>query len=274
MPGRPLLSRLYGDPFALAYLGICATLTVWALASSTAEHEDASLAGVIPVLATAPVSIAALALPGARGLRPGCGAGRTGQRGGHHLVFTPSARRETLTRGGQGPPPPPAALAEPAAPRTRTDVDRAQLSAAAHRARLPRQGRHTAHAECAHLTAARFRGARARAGPRWAVALSGARVTDGPHAGADRGAAGVGPRCAPTRPVRRRGDGPAPGRRRCPHRGAAGACVAEPARTGFTPPPCRTRPYRRGRPPGSPRPVVVPTRSSCPRGRGGRPSGR
>ncbi len=63
MPGRPLLSRLYGDPFALAYLGICAALTVWALASSTAEHEDASLAGVIPVLATAPVSIAALALP-------------------------------------------------------------------------------------------------------------------------------------------------------------------------------------------------------------------
>ncbi|MER6833793.1 hypothetical protein ABT320_07310 [Streptomyces cellulosae] len=64
MPGRPLLNRLYGDAFALTYLAVCAALTVWALAAGTAEHEDASLAGVIPVLATAPVSIAALALPG------------------------------------------------------------------------------------------------------------------------------------------------------------------------------------------------------------------
>ncbi|NUV54035.1 hypothetical protein G6W51_14180 [Streptomyces coelicolor] len=61
---RPLLRRLYGDTFALAYLGICAALTVWAFAASAGENEDASLAGVIPVLATAPVSIAALALPG------------------------------------------------------------------------------------------------------------------------------------------------------------------------------------------------------------------
>ncbi|MDT6986516.1 SCO4225 family membrane protein [Streptomyces lusitanus] len=62
LPAR--LRHLYGDAFALAYLGACAALTVWALAASTAENEDAFLAGVIPVLATAPVSVVALALPG------------------------------------------------------------------------------------------------------------------------------------------------------------------------------------------------------------------
>ncbi|MEU2447669.1 hypothetical protein ABZ588_29715 [Streptomyces althioticus] len=65
-PDRPLLRRLYGDAFALVYLGVCAALTVWAFAASAGENEDASLAGVVPVLATAPVSVAALALPGGR----------------------------------------------------------------------------------------------------------------------------------------------------------------------------------------------------------------
>ncbi|EMF26632.1 SCO4225 family membrane protein [Streptomyces pseudogriseolus] len=70
MTGRPdrtlpaRLRALYGDPFALAYLGACAALTAWALAASAGHNEDASLAGVIPVLATAPVSVIALALPG------------------------------------------------------------------------------------------------------------------------------------------------------------------------------------------------------------------
>ncbi len=64
---RTLLGRLrhlYGDVFALLYLAVCAGLTVWAFAVSAGENEDASFAGVIPVLATAPASLVLLALPG------------------------------------------------------------------------------------------------------------------------------------------------------------------------------------------------------------------
>ncbi|MFJ8182734.1 SCO4225 family membrane protein [Streptomyces sp. NPDC096105] len=64
---RTLLARLrhlYGDVFALVYLGVCAALTVWAIVVSAGDNEDASFAGVIPVLATAPGSLVGLALPG------------------------------------------------------------------------------------------------------------------------------------------------------------------------------------------------------------------
>ncbi|WP_435834156.1 SCO4225 family membrane protein [Streptomyces albogriseolus] len=64
---RTLLARLrhlYGGVFALVYLGVCAALTVWAFVASAGENEDASFAGVIPVLATAPGSLVGLALPG------------------------------------------------------------------------------------------------------------------------------------------------------------------------------------------------------------------
>ncbi|CAL9488057.1 hypothetical protein ABT368_09845 [Streptomyces althioticus] len=69
MPGRDrtLLTRLrhlYSDVFALAYLGVCVALTVWAFAAGAGGNEDASFAGVIPVLATAPASLVGLALPG------------------------------------------------------------------------------------------------------------------------------------------------------------------------------------------------------------------
>ncbi|MDX3129532.1 hypothetical protein PV367_06880 [Streptomyces europaeiscabiei] len=47
----------------LAYLGVCAVLLVWALVVTAGESTDASMAGVIPLLATAPVSLVLLVLP-------------------------------------------------------------------------------------------------------------------------------------------------------------------------------------------------------------------
>ncbi|MGW8379771.1 hypothetical protein [Streptomyces sp. ODS28] len=49
--------------FALVYLAICAGLLIWAVAVSSVEQPDASMAGVIPLFATAPVSLILLALP-------------------------------------------------------------------------------------------------------------------------------------------------------------------------------------------------------------------
>jgi hypothetical protein len=47
----------------LAYLGVCAVLLIWALAVTAGESTDASMAGVIPLLATAPASLVLLVLP-------------------------------------------------------------------------------------------------------------------------------------------------------------------------------------------------------------------
>ncbi|MGW6208333.1 SCO4225 family membrane protein [Streptomyces sp. NPDC055089] len=48
---------------ALVYLGVCAVLLAWALVVDARETTDASMAGVIPFLATAPGSLAFLMLP-------------------------------------------------------------------------------------------------------------------------------------------------------------------------------------------------------------------
>ncbi|UNZ21463.1 hypothetical protein [Streptomyces sp. 891-h] len=48
---------------ALLYLAVCAALLVWAVVVSAGDNPDASLAGVVPLLATAPVSLVLLALP-------------------------------------------------------------------------------------------------------------------------------------------------------------------------------------------------------------------
>lgn len=48
-------------PLALAYLALCAALLVWALITTTTSDE--SMAGVIPLLATAPASLVLLFLP-------------------------------------------------------------------------------------------------------------------------------------------------------------------------------------------------------------------
>ncbi|MEV0223110.1 hypothetical protein [Streptomyces sp. NPDC050704] len=47
----------------LVYLGVCAVLLVWALVVTAADSSDESMAGVIPLLATAPTSLVLLVLP-------------------------------------------------------------------------------------------------------------------------------------------------------------------------------------------------------------------
>ncbi|WP_308013253.1 SCO4225 family membrane protein [Streptomyces beigongshangae] len=52
------LGYLLSDLFALSYLGLCTVLLGWALL----ENSDGSMAGVIPLFATAPTSIVPLLL--------------------------------------------------------------------------------------------------------------------------------------------------------------------------------------------------------------------
>ncbi|MEU6256690.1 hypothetical protein [Streptomyces sp. NPDC047043] len=59
VPRRPRLSA--GGTIALVYVVICAALFIWALVVSA--NSDESMAGVIPLLATAPVSLVLLVLP-------------------------------------------------------------------------------------------------------------------------------------------------------------------------------------------------------------------
>ncbi|MEU5342177.1 MULTISPECIES: SCO4225 family membrane protein [unclassified Streptomyces] len=63
--GRSVLRRLrdHVGAVGLAYLGVCAVLLVWALVVTAGESTDASVAGVIPLLATAPASLVLLVLP-------------------------------------------------------------------------------------------------------------------------------------------------------------------------------------------------------------------
>ncbi|MDX3862766.1 SCO4225 family membrane protein [Streptomyces europaeiscabiei] len=63
--GRSVTRRLrdHVGVVGLAYLGVCAVLLVWAVVVTAGESTDASMAGVIPLLATAPVSLVLLVLP-------------------------------------------------------------------------------------------------------------------------------------------------------------------------------------------------------------------
>ncbi|MBK3562557.1 MULTISPECIES: SCO4225 family membrane protein [unclassified Streptomyces] len=58
------LGRNLRNPFALAYLGLCAALLVWAIAVTVPADSDGAMAAVVPLMATAPVSLVLLALPG------------------------------------------------------------------------------------------------------------------------------------------------------------------------------------------------------------------
>ncbi|WP_416977121.1 SCO4225 family membrane protein [Streptomyces sp. T028] len=51
------------DVLALVYLGVCAALLIWALVVTALDDSGESMAGVIPLLATAPASLVVLALP-------------------------------------------------------------------------------------------------------------------------------------------------------------------------------------------------------------------
>lgn len=57
------LRKALTTPAALVYLALCAALLIWALAVSAGDSSDESMAGVIPLLATAPFSLVLLALP-------------------------------------------------------------------------------------------------------------------------------------------------------------------------------------------------------------------
>ncbi|KQX62237.1 hypothetical protein [Streptomyces sp. Root1310] len=68
-PRRPrhrLLHRVgqaLGDVFALVYLALCAGLLVWAFVVTALDSSDESMAGVIPLFATAPAGFVVLVLP-------------------------------------------------------------------------------------------------------------------------------------------------------------------------------------------------------------------
>lgn len=51
------------DLTALAYAVICVALLIWAVAVTAMDSTDESMAGVIPLLATAPTSLLFLTLP-------------------------------------------------------------------------------------------------------------------------------------------------------------------------------------------------------------------
>ncbi|MFF1921857.1 SCO4225 family membrane protein [Streptomyces sp. NPDC058221] len=62
-PGRvPRLA--VGDVIALVYLVACAGLLIWACVVTAIDDSGESMAGVVPLLASAPVSLVLLMLPG------------------------------------------------------------------------------------------------------------------------------------------------------------------------------------------------------------------
>ncbi|WP_327695897.1 SCO4225 family membrane protein [Streptomyces sp. NBC_00459] len=63
--GRSILRRLrdHIGVVGLGYLVVCAVLLAWALVVTIGDSSDESMAGVIPLLATAPASFVLLVLP-------------------------------------------------------------------------------------------------------------------------------------------------------------------------------------------------------------------
>lgn len=57
------LRLAFTDVVALCYLGLCAALLVWAFAVSAFDDSGESMAGVIPMFATAPTSLILFVLP-------------------------------------------------------------------------------------------------------------------------------------------------------------------------------------------------------------------
>lgn len=65
-PGRPPLHRRFVGHIGVvgvAYLVVCVVLLVWAVVVSATDDSGESMAGVIPLLATAPGSFVVLFLP-------------------------------------------------------------------------------------------------------------------------------------------------------------------------------------------------------------------
>ncbi|WOX11509.1 SCO4225 family membrane protein [Streptomyces sp. N50] len=70
-PARSPLHRIgqsLRNPFALGYLGICMAIVIWTVVVTVTDDSGESMAGVVPVLATAPVSFLVLVLPGGKAM--------------------------------------------------------------------------------------------------------------------------------------------------------------------------------------------------------------
>ncbi|MFJ9021015.1 SCO4225 family membrane protein [Streptomyces sp. NPDC102259] len=60
---RRSLGHALGDVFARGYLALCAVLLVWAIVVTAGDSSGESMAGVVPLLATAPGGFVLLVLP-------------------------------------------------------------------------------------------------------------------------------------------------------------------------------------------------------------------
>ncbi|MFG2370572.1 SCO4225 family membrane protein [Streptomyces sp. NPDC048504] len=56
------------NPFALAYLGVCVAIVIWTVVVTVMDDSGESMAGVVPILATAPASLVVLVLPGGKAM--------------------------------------------------------------------------------------------------------------------------------------------------------------------------------------------------------------
>ncbi|MEV8545996.1 hypothetical protein [Streptomyces sp. NPDC051572] len=56
------------NPFALAYLGVCLAIVIWTVVVTVMDDSGESMAGVVPILATAPGSLVFLVLPGGKAM--------------------------------------------------------------------------------------------------------------------------------------------------------------------------------------------------------------
>ncbi|WP_329255124.1 hypothetical protein OG223_29745 [Streptomyces sp. NBC_01478] len=56
------------NPFALGYLAVCVAIVVWTVVVTVMDDSGESMAGVVPVLATAPASLVLLVLPDGRAM--------------------------------------------------------------------------------------------------------------------------------------------------------------------------------------------------------------
>ncbi|WP_405675456.1 hypothetical protein OG292_07120 [Streptomyces sp. NBC_01511] len=55
--------RTFAGVYVRVYLAVCVALLGWSVVVSTGPNEDASFAGVVPLMATAPLSLIVIVLP-------------------------------------------------------------------------------------------------------------------------------------------------------------------------------------------------------------------
>ncbi|MFJ9211730.1 hypothetical protein CU044_4115 [Streptomyces sp. L-9-10] len=62
-PALRTVRHALGSVLARVYLAVIVVLVIWAVVVSLGDNPDASFAGVVPLIATAPVSLLVIALP-------------------------------------------------------------------------------------------------------------------------------------------------------------------------------------------------------------------